>query len=59
MLDLVILGDDYMNEQIERLRIKLNKLVVKDMDLNGGEALEVSKQLDKLIYYYYKSTMLA
>lgn len=48
-----------MNEQIERLRNKLNKLVSKDTDLNGGEALEVSKQLDKLIHYYYKSTMLA
>ncbi|MEY8763942.1 MULTISPECIES: aspartyl-phosphate phosphatase Spo0E family protein [Clostridium] len=41
-------------EQIEQLREKLNSLVVKNGSLYNGEILEVSQQLDKLIYLHYR-----
>lgn len=42
-------------EQIEQLREKLNSLVIKDEVLYNGEILEISQQLDKLIYLQYRN----
>ncbi|WP_156939900.1 aspartyl-phosphate phosphatase Spo0E family protein [Clostridium lundense] len=44
-------------EYIEKLREKLNKLVLKENNLSVGEVLEVSQQLDKLICKYYNTTL--
>ncbi|CAB1250330.1 Spo0E family sporulation regulatory protein-aspartic acid phosphatase [Clostridium sp. MT-14] len=41
-------------EQIERLREKLNLLVIESEDLYKGEILEISQQLDRLIYLQYR-----
>lgn len=43
-------------EYIEKLREKLNQLVLKENNLSVGEVLELSQQLDKLICKYYNTT---
>ncbi|MPN48270.1 hypothetical protein SDC9_195876 [bioreactor metagenome] len=44
-----------MNKEIERLREKLNLLINReDAVLHNAEILQLSQELDKLIYDYYK-----
>jgi len=42
-----------MFEQIEKLRDKLNKLILHNDVLSDDEILKVSQELDKLISLYY------
>ncbi|MBU3126259.1 aspartyl-phosphate phosphatase Spo0E family protein [Clostridium sp. FP2] len=42
-----------MNEQVELLRNKLEKLVSVTDSLVDSEIISVSQELDKLIYQYY------
>lgn len=44
-----------MGERIEEIREKLNELVESETDLNKGEVLRLSQELDALIYIYYKN----
>jgi hypothetical protein len=46
---------DNMGERIEEIREKLNELVESETDLNKGEVLRLSQELDALIYIYYKN----
>jgi hypothetical protein len=43
-------------EYMEVLREKLNQLAEKETILSRGEVLELSKEMDKLIYKYYNTT---
>ncbi|GCD10616.1 MULTISPECIES: aspartyl-phosphate phosphatase Spo0E family protein [Clostridium] len=42
-----------MNEQVELLRNKLEKLVAVTDSLVDSEIISVSQELDKLIFQYY------
>jgi len=42
-----------MNEEIELLRIKLEKLIIVTGNLVDSDAISLSQQLDKLISKYY------
>jgi hypothetical protein len=46
-----------MKEQIEKLREKLNDLVIKQSTLTHQEIVKLSKELDELIYYYYSNVV--
>lgn len=42
-----------MNEQIELLRNKLEKLIMEKGKLVDSEVVSLSQELDRLIYKYY------
>ncbi|WP_273335216.1 aspartyl-phosphate phosphatase Spo0E family protein [Clostridium luticellarii] len=42
-------------EQIEQLRERLNSMVGRGGTLYSGEILEISQQLDRLIYLHYRN----
>lgn len=44
---------EIMNEQIELLRNKLEKLIAVNESLVNSEVVSLSQELDKLIYQYY------
>ncbi|MBV7274040.1 aspartyl-phosphate phosphatase Spo0E family protein [Clostridium thailandense] len=44
-----------MEEKIELLREKLNKLTEECVCLYSDEVVELSQRLDKLIYKYYQN----
>ncbi len=46
-----------LEEKIEKLRKKLNKLIEKSTCLYSNEVVKLSQELDKLIYEYQVNSM--